>query len=149
MVTRCSDHEEEYTAANEHECTRIRKEQTLPSDHFEFVNRYSQTADAILLDSCREGGSGELADLATCAEIVRSSPLPVFLAGGLNAANVADAIRLVRPFGVDVETGVSVKVPGCGMLKSLQKCYEFLDAVARLDRQLLRDNAILNKGATF
>jgi phosphoribosylanthranilate isomerase len=106
------------------------------------VKEYSHSADAILLDSCREGGSGVLADLSICAEIVRASPLPVFLAGGLNAGNVADVIRFVRPFGVDVETGVSVRLPGHGMLKTLRKCYDFVDAVAHVDRELLRVSAL-------
>ena len=120
----------------------VQARENIPSDHFEFVNKYSKTANALLLDSCREGGSGKLSEQSICAEIVRTSPLPVFLAGGLNAANVAQIIRVVRPFGVDVETGVSDKVPGGGMLKNLQKCREFVEAVAHVDRDLLRANAI-------
>jgi phosphoribosylanthranilate isomerase len=37
---------------------------------------------------------------------VRESPLPVFLAGGLNSANAAAAIAAVRPFALDVCSGV-------------------------------------------
>ena len=36
------------------------------------------------------------------AAFVRATPLPVFLAGGLSAANVADAIATVRPYGLDL-----------------------------------------------
>ena len=69
--------------------------------------------DAILLDSgsrkgpvARLGGTGLVHDWKISAAIVRRCPRPVWLAGGLDPANVADAVRLVRPFGVDVCTGL-------------------------------------------
>jgi phosphoribosylanthranilate isomerase len=37
---------------------------------------------------------------------VQASPRPVFLAGGLNAENVCEAIKVVRPFGLDLSTSV-------------------------------------------
>jgi phosphoribosylanthranilate isomerase len=45
-------------------------------------------------------------DWEISAEFVRRSPLPVFLAGGLNPDNVATAIRSVRPYGIDLCSGV-------------------------------------------
>ena len=69
--------------------------------------------DAILLDSgdtkrsVKElGGTGRRHDWTVSRRIVESLDLPVFLAGGLNADNVGEAIRDVRPFGVDLCTGV-------------------------------------------
>jgi len=69
--------------------------------------------DALLLDSgqpgaaVRElGGTGRVHDWALSARIVAAAPCPVFLAGGLRPANVAEAVRAVRPFGVDLCTGV-------------------------------------------
>jgi phosphoribosylanthranilate isomerase len=69
--------------------------------------------DALLLDSGRPflaikelGGTGRTHDWTLSAEIVNKSRVPVFLAGGLNPENVAEAIRAVRPFGVDLCTGV-------------------------------------------
>ncbi|MGV9611284.1 phosphoribosylanthranilate isomerase [Nocardia xishanensis] len=68
--------------------------------------------DAVLLDSRttdRLGGTGRIHDWSVSAAIVdelRGLGRPVILAGGLNAANVADAIRTVRPFAVDVNSGV-------------------------------------------
>lgn len=70
--------------------------------------------DALLLDSgnpqaaIRElGGTGRTHDWAISAALVRAvAPCPVFLAGGLRAENVAEAVRTVRPYGVDVCTGV-------------------------------------------
>jgi phosphoribosylanthranilate isomerase len=69
--------------------------------------------DGLLLDSgnpglpVRElGGTGRVHDWSLSRRIVADSPVPVFLAGGLNPGNVEEAIRQVRPFGVDVCTGV-------------------------------------------
>lgn len=69
--------------------------------------------DALLLDSGRPdaarktlGGTGEAHDWDLSARIVRESPVPVWLAGGLNAANVAAAVAAVRPYGVDLCSGV-------------------------------------------
>ena len=74
---------------------------------------YAPHVHAFLLDSGRPsaptpelGGTGRQHDWAVSAEFVRRSPLPVFLAGGLSAANVADAITQVRPFGLDLCSGV-------------------------------------------
>lgn len=69
--------------------------------------------DALLLDSGRPqeaikvlGGTGRTHDWTISREIVATVACPVFLAGGLRADNVAAAIAAVRPFGVDVCTGV-------------------------------------------
>ncbi len=65
--------------------------------------------DALLLDSGTPdaegrtlGGTGRVHDWDTSAEIVERVPVPVFLAGGLSPENVGEAIRHVRPYGVDV-----------------------------------------------
>jgi len=65
--------------------------------------------DAILLDSSNPnlaikelGGTGRMHDWTTSALIVKSVPVPVFLAGGLAAGNIARAIADVRPYGLDL-----------------------------------------------
>jgi phosphoribosylanthranilate isomerase len=70
-------------------------------------------ADALLLDSGRPhepikvlGGTGRTHDWTISREIVDRAACPVFLAGGLREDNVTLAIQTVRPFGVDVCTGV-------------------------------------------
>jgi len=75
--------------------------------------RVAPHVDGILLDSgsaalpTKElGGTGRTHDWALSREIRDRAGVPVFLAGGLNSENVADAIRQVRPFGVDVCSSV-------------------------------------------
>lgn len=65
--------------------------------------------DAILLDSGRPsaevkelGGTGRTHDWAISAKLVAEVAKPVFLAGGLSAENVAEAVRDVRPYGLDL-----------------------------------------------
>ena len=69
--------------------------------------------DGLLLDSGNPtapvkelGGTGRVHDWALSRRIVAEAPCPVFLAGGLKADNVAEAIRHVHPYGVDLCTGV-------------------------------------------
>jgi phosphoribosylanthranilate isomerase len=69
--------------------------------------------DALLLDSGNPkaiiktlGGTGNIHNWEVSKEIVKASGVPVFLAGGLNSENVRDAIDKVKPFGVDVCSGV-------------------------------------------
>ena len=79
----------------------------------ELVHRYAPVVHAFLLDSGRPqaavpelGGTGRVHDWGVSAAIVEATARPVFLAGGLSPDNVADAIRQVRPFGVDICSGV-------------------------------------------
>lgn len=71
--------------------------------------------DALLLDSGRPdlpvkelGGTGRIHDWETSRAIREAVDVPVFLAGGLKPENVAEAIAAVRPFGVDLCSGIRV-----------------------------------------
>jgi phosphoribosylanthranilate isomerase len=75
-----------------------------------------------LLFEGERSGSGAVADWSAAARLASANEL--ILAGGLNAHNVAQAIRTVRPYGVDVSSGVE-SAPG---RKSAQKIAEFVDA---------------------
>lgn len=73
----------------------------------------SEMVDAILLDSGNPllkvkelGGTGRVHNWKLSRQIREKSKCPVFLAGGLNADNVMQAIEEVRPFAVDVCSGV-------------------------------------------
>lgn len=77
----------------------------------DLIDLYAGLADAFLLDSGRPGshelgGTGRVHDWTISAEFVAKSPLPVFLAGGLNPGNAGDALRRVKPFGLDICSGV-------------------------------------------
>jgi phosphoribosylanthranilate isomerase len=102
------------------------------------IDQYAPHVHAFLLDSGRPtlptpeyGGTGRTHDWSVSAEFVRRSPHPVFLAGGLSAGNVGEALRKVRPFGVDLCSGVRT----AGRLDR-DKLEAFIDAVRRTDAEL-------------
>jgi len=73
----------------------------------------SPQVDAILLDSGNQslkikelGGTGRTHDWSLSRQIRENIDVPLFLAGGLNPSNAADAIAAVEPFGVDVCSGL-------------------------------------------
>lgn len=75
--------------------------------------RAAEEADAVLLDSGNQrlavkllGGTGRTHDWAISRRIVEQAGKPVFLAGGLKPENVREAVERVRPFGLDVCSGV-------------------------------------------
>jgi len=70
-------------------------------------------ADALLLDSGNPnlaikelGGTGRVHNWLVSRKIVEQSRIPVFLAGGLHAGNVQQALDTVQPFGLDICSGV-------------------------------------------
>ena len=85
----------------------------LGEESVEEARHAANQADAILLDSGNPklqvkelGGTGRIHDSVISPHIRKSINKPVFLAGGLNADNVREAIEVVQPFGVDVCSGV-------------------------------------------
>jgi phosphoribosylanthranilate isomerase len=76
------------------------------ADSISALDNYA--TDAFLLDAYSKsglGGTGEKFNWNLAVEAQRFNK-PIFLAGGLTPENVADAVRLVRPFAVDVSSGV-------------------------------------------
>jgi phosphoribosylanthranilate isomerase len=87
-------------------------------------------APAFLVDASVKGefgGTGVTADWNGAAELAKQ--YPILLAGGLTPENVAEAVQRVRPWGVDVASGVE-STPGA---KDAQKMKAFVQAVKRLD----------------
>jgi phosphoribosylanthranilate isomerase len=88
-------------------------------------------AQALLLDAHVDGygGGGKVFDWSLIPPSVSSR---LVLSGGLNAANVADGISQVRPWAVDVSSGVEVSKG----IKSADLIHEFCNAVRRADAEL-------------
>lgn len=88
-----------------------------------------ENVDAFLVDSgnaAGRGGTGQVFDWLRAGDFVirLKQRSRVIIAGGLNAANVASAIRLFQPYGVDVASGVE-KTPG---QKDVNKLKAFISA---------------------
>ena len=76
--------------------------------------------DAFLVDSYSStlpGGTGVAGDWAAAERFARSVRTPVVLAGGLTPDNVGEAVRRVRPWGVDVSSGVELRPREKDMVK--------------------------------
>jgi phosphoribosylanthranilate isomerase len=87
-------------------------------------------AMGLLLDSHatgKRGGSGKVFDWSLSRPIAK----PIWLAGGLNSANVTQAIHVVRPFAVDVSSGVEA-APG---IKDASRIRTFIKAVRKVDNE--------------
>lgn len=79
-------------------------------DPFELATEYSRICDAILLDSSWKGGSGKTHNWTLSAKVVNNVACPCILAGGLNVKNVLEALQTVKPFAIDIQSGVEKKI---------------------------------------
>ena len=84
-----------------------------------------EDCDAVIVDDSH--GKGRDFDPAYACDTVKRSKLPVILAGGLTPENVGEAIHRVRPYAVDVASGVE-QSPG---IKNPEKVRAFIDACRR------------------
>lgn len=112
-----------------------------PAGHPGLSDVRAYGADAILVEGERPG-SGEVFDWRLAEDAPRAGHR-VLLAGGLHPGNVADAIQRVRPWGVDVSTGVE-REPGH---KDPVKLREFIDAARSAGEALGRDGRTDDDGA--
>lgn len=97
-------------------------------DLVECAARYAD-AQGLLLDAYVEGTQGGTGESFDWALIPQKLPLPVILSGGLHAGNVAQAIRQVRPYAVDVSSGVEM---GKG-IKDAAKVAAFIKEVKSIE----------------
>jgi phosphoribosylanthranilate isomerase len=118
---------------------------TQPEDLLKYELAYRTASpffSALLLDTLVDsyGGSGEIFDWSVIPEELASR---VVLSGGLNAANITDALRLVRPHAVDVSSGVE----SAKGIKDEARIDAFIEAVRGADR--LIDDAAGGKPQTI
>ncbi len=97
---------------------------------------HSSAADILLLDTKISqlpgvGATGAVHDWSISQQIVRVSSIPVILAGGLSADNVASAIRMVKPWGVDSNTATNI--PGSPFMKDIDRIRAFVRAVRSVE----------------
>ena len=89
-------------------------------------------AEALLFDTAavsrgkvRFGGTGKTSDWSIAAKLIADSKIPAFLSGGIHAENVRQAIETVRPYGIDLCSGVE-SVKGS---RDARKLESLMDAV--------------------
>lgn len=138
VVSHIDPAESEKLAALEPHVRRVQVIHVEGPEALDLIPAYAPHVHAFLLDSGRPnaavaelGGTGRAHDWAVSAAFVQATERPVFLAGGLSAANVADAIRQVRPYGLDLCSGVRTD----GQLDP-EKLAAFVSAVERTDTEL-------------
>lgn len=100
-------------------------------DLVECAARYAD-AQALLLDAYVEGVQGGTGESFDWALIPRVLSLTVILSGGLHPGNVAEAVRAVRPYAVDVSSGVEASKG----IKDAAKIAAFIKEVKNVDLQL-------------
>jgi phosphoribosylanthranilate isomerase len=98
-----------------------------------YALEYQTVADYLILDTKDAavtgiGASGATHDWTVSRTIVERTRIPVILAGGLAPGNVAEAIRVVRPWGVDSLTHTNQPLPGGGFRKDLARVDQFVQA---------------------
>jgi phosphoribosylanthranilate isomerase len=98
------------------------------TDLLEYARRFSG-AKALILDAHVPGQPGGTGQTFDWAAIPRDLPVPLILSGGLTVANVARAVREVRPWAVDVSSGVEASRG----VKDARKIVEFIRSVRSED----------------
>jgi phosphoribosylanthranilate isomerase len=101
------------------------------------AQKFAAVSDILLLDTKVTGfpgvgATGHTHDWNISRRIVESAGIPVILAGGLAAENVAEAIQMVRPWGVDSNTATNV--PGDPVEKDLEQVAAFVQAARGAQR---------------
>ena len=104
------------------------------SAFFEYAE-FAPLLDAFLIDTFNPktgqvGGTGLTGNWLRATRFVQESPIPVILAGGLTPSNVARAIERVRPYAVDVNTGVKTSAD---RTESAALCRAFVKAARLAD----------------
>ena len=110
----------------------IKAIQVVDESALQEAQNWESSVDALLLDTKGEGalgGTGKTHDWKLSRRIAETLRIPVILAGGLSPDNVAQAIKTVRPFAVDVNSGVGGHLPA----KDLVKVADFVRRARQAD----------------
>jgi phosphoribosylanthranilate isomerase len=114
---------------------------SMNSEHpIKMACKYQSCCDYLILDtnnprSVDIGATGKTHDWSISARLVRRVQIPVILAGGISPENVAEAVRQVRPWGVDSYTHTNIP-GGSPVRKDLDRVQQFVDnARSALDEQ--------------
>jgi len=97
------------------------------------MERYDGLVEHFLLDTHNSsvwGGTGESFNWRLAREL--STDYSIFLAGGIDAGNIERAVKTMRPFAIDLSSGVE-SAPG---VKSFEKVDAFLDAFRSVNKEL-------------
>lgn len=97
-------------------------------DLLQYASRYAD-AKGLLLDTFVDGTVGGTGHLFDWGLIPANLQVPVILSGGLNAGNVADAISHIKPWAVDVSSGVEISKG----IKDVAKIAAFMHGVRSAD----------------
>ncbi|MCK5617257.1 phosphoribosylanthranilate isomerase [Candidatus Pacearchaeota archaeon] len=107
------------------------------------IRLFEDVVDAFHLDTLnladgKVGGTGLTHDWNISRDIVQEVSIPVILAGGLNPKNVAEAIKVVTPFGVDANTGLKAS-------NGFEDCTEVATFAYRAKLEFLKVRNLLNR----
>lgn len=104
-------------------------------DCFRYIKEYAEVSDFFLIDTKARGttdigATGLTHDIMIDKEIIESTDVPCIIAGGLDADNVAEAVRITRPYGADSFSWTNYDNPVPGKpLKDPAKIKAFCEAV--------------------
>ena len=121
----------------------LRIMQAIPANDpkvFEYVKAYESVSDLFLIDTVGEGivgigASGLTHDLQIDKKIVESTDVPCIIAGGLGPDNVAEAIRTVKPYGVDSLTKTNLDKAENMVGKDPEKVKAFIKVVREVEQE--------------
>lgn len=105
----------------------------------DLVVPYSEVAQGVLLDTYSKGiagGTGQTFDWRIVERL--RLKLPLILAGGIFPENVGEAIRQVRPFAIDINSGVE-RVPG---VKDIDKLHALMEQVRLADQSAVLEQSV-------
>jgi phosphoribosylanthranilate isomerase len=112
----------------------IKAVRIMDESSFETCSAYQENVRALLLDTYatdKVGGTGETFDWQLALKI-KQAGMPVILSGGLGPSNIEDAIRFVRPYAVDVNSGVE-ELPGKKSYALMKELMEKIGSIEKMN----------------